>query len=595
MPTYVNIAAYKFVTLDDLARRQDDYRTVCRRLALRGTIIVSPEGVNLFLAGSRENIDSFLAHIRRDPDLADLEVKESFSDHQPFTRMLVKVKREIIAFGVDRIDPRRETSPRVSAEQLKCWLDEGRDVALLDVRNNFEYEVGTFDNAIPVGVDDFRNFSSVVDDLPEGLRHKCVVTFCTGGIRCEKAGPLLEREGFTDVYQLDGGILKYFEVVGGDHYHGDCFVFDKRVALDSDLNETDTEQCYLCQAILSLEDQRSPNYKPGVCCPRCYVSDEERREEQRRGHEEAIRRVTDPLPGSAPYDNIRPLHVPGKCDGQKAIDFLESWTLRVTRSEWEETCDAGMLVCEGKPVASGDVLRAGQRLLHTTPDTVEPDVNADIRIIHEDEDIIVIDKPAPLPMHPCGRFSRNTFSWILIKALDPVFPRPAHRLDANTSGVVIVSKTRAMAARVQSQFERGEVVKHYLARVAGQPTAREFTSTKSVENQRFRLGGRPVDPEGLSARTDFRVVTTYSDGSTLIEVRPRTGRTHQIRIHLWDMNLPILGDPLYLADRALGQSQTLAPSDAPMCLHAHRIEFDHPGTHERVTFESPIPEWASHA
>lgn len=241
----VNIAVYKFVTLSDLERRQAEFLSICERLSLRGKIILSEEGINLFLAGSREAIDEFLAELRSKPEFTDVEVKESFNDFQPFKRMLVKVKKEIIAFGVPGIDPRKETSKRISAKELKKRLDDGEPVVMLDVRNNFEFDLGTFDDAIPIGVRHFRSFAEAISTLPDDIKDRPIVTFCTGGIRCEKAGPLLERFGFSDVYQLDGGILKYFEEVGGDHYHGDCFVFDQRITLNAKLEEQGGEDIWV--------------------------------------------------------------------------------------------------------------------------------------------------------------------------------------------------------------------------------------------------------------------------------------------------------------------------------------------------------------
>ena len=202
-------------------------------------ILLSTEGINLFLAGTRGNIDSFLEKLRVCPEFSDLEVKESISDHQPFSRMLVRLKKEIIAMGHDEIRPHQQSSPKLSAKELKKWLDEGRDVTLLDVRNDYEVEVGTFKDAVPIGVDSFRDFPDAAEKLPGELKQKPIVMFCTGGIRCEKAGPLMENQGFQEIYQLDGGILKYFEECGGDHYDGDCFVFDKRVVLDPGLQETE--------------------------------------------------------------------------------------------------------------------------------------------------------------------------------------------------------------------------------------------------------------------------------------------------------------------------------------------------------------------
>ncbi|MES2789494.1 MAG: rhodanese-like domain-containing protein [Planctomycetota bacterium] len=233
----VNIAAYRFAELSHLKELRDELLELCLHEDLRGTVLLSPEGINVFAAGWRQGIDRLLTRLRQLPGMADLEVKESFSRKRPFKRMRIKIKPEIIAFGVDGIAPHQYTSRRLSAQELKQWLDEGRPVTLLDTRNNFEYETGTFQNAIAIGIEDFRNFPEAVRLLPDELKQHPIVTFCTGGIRCEKATPYLEREGFRDVYQLDGGILKYFEECGGAHYHGHCFVFDERVALDPALQE----------------------------------------------------------------------------------------------------------------------------------------------------------------------------------------------------------------------------------------------------------------------------------------------------------------------------------------------------------------------
>lgn len=237
MTSVVNIAAYKFVELNCLEELRVELRELCAALQLRGTILLSPEGINLFIAGSRSAIDILLTRLREVPGCSDLPVKESLSREQPFKRLRIKIKREIIAFGVAGIDPRQYTSRRLSPGELKRWLDEGRPMTLLDTRNEFEVQMGTFRNAVSMKVEDFRDFPAAVNSLPEELKEQPVVTFCTGGIRCEKAAPYLEREGFRDVYQLDGGILKYFEDCGGEHFQGNCFVFDERVTVDSDLTE----------------------------------------------------------------------------------------------------------------------------------------------------------------------------------------------------------------------------------------------------------------------------------------------------------------------------------------------------------------------
>lgn len=234
----LNLSAYKFVPLDCLPERRDALKALCGQQGLKGTILLAEEGINLFVAGERTATEALLAVLRTWPGLADLTPKESLSETQPFGRMLVKIKREIIAFGVEGIDPARAPAPRLEARTLKQWLDEGRAITLLDTRNNYEVRAGTFRGAVPANIDHFRDFPKSLRALPEALKSQPVVTFCTGGIRCEKAAPLLQREGFSEVYQLEGGILKYFEECGGAHYDGACFVFDEREGVDSTLQAT---------------------------------------------------------------------------------------------------------------------------------------------------------------------------------------------------------------------------------------------------------------------------------------------------------------------------------------------------------------------
>ncbi len=269
MKTFTNIAAYQFATLTDLPALREELLEHCHAASLRGTILLSPEGINLFVAGERPAIDALLDRLRSIPGLADLTPKFSESDHQPFTRMLVRLKREIIAFGVSGIDPATHTSPRIAPSELKTWLDEGRPVTLLDTRNTYETDLGTFAGARTLDLDHFRNFPQIAKTLPESLKDQPVVTFCTGGIRCEKAAPFLETLGFKNVLQLDGGILKYFEDCGDAHYDGECFVFDKRVAVDAELRETGAALCFACQMPVTLAQQADPRYVPSVSCPHC--------------------------------------------------------------------------------------------------------------------------------------------------------------------------------------------------------------------------------------------------------------------------------------------------------------------------------------
>jgi UPF0176 protein len=587
----INIAAYNFARLTDLKPLRAELIALAKSRGLRGTILLSTEGINLFVAGTREGIDALLQRLRALPGMAGLEAKVSESGTQPFRRMLVRIKKEIIAFGVEGIDPAARPSPKLSPKELKRWLDEGRAVTLLDTRNDYEVKLGTFRNALPAGIAHFRQFPEAVRRLPEALKAQPVVMFCTGGIRCEKAGPFMEREGFKSVFQLDGGILKYFEECGSAHYDGECFVFDQRVGLAPDLAESDAAQCFVCQSPLTAAEQQSRNYVPGASCPYCYREPADRLEFARASFEAAIRRAADPLPGSIPYDNYRPLRVPESCHGLTVIDFLTAVLPHQPRDMWEAACREGrMLDANRRPLVADARVRCGDELMHHFPSAVEPDVNADIRILHVDEALIVIDKPAPLPFHPGGRFNRNTLQYLLSVAFHPQRPRPAHRIDANTTGVTVICRTRHFAGQLQKQFHRGEIEKHYLARVHGHPTADELVCDAPITAEPGETGGRTTDDGTLPARTVCRVLHRDPAGTALIEARPLTGRTNQIRVHLWDAGFPVCGDPLYLRGRMLGKTQTLAVGDPPLCLHAWRIAFRHPVTGGRVDFCAE-PKW----
>ena len=272
--SFINIAAYKFVTFNDTVERRADFQAICHDLGLKGTILLTPEGINLFLAGTRNNIDNFLNWLRKDVRFADIEVKESLSNEQPFNRMLVKLKKEIITMRHPLIQPELGRAPVVKAADLKRWLDQGHDdagkpVVMVDTRNAFEVDVGTFENTVDYRIHKFSEFPEVIARHKPELDGKTVVTFCTGGIRCEKAAIHMQNIGYDSVYQLDGGILKYFEEVGGAHYQGDCFVFDHRTALNPELEATSTVQCFACRAVVTAREQISPLYKVGVSCPHC--------------------------------------------------------------------------------------------------------------------------------------------------------------------------------------------------------------------------------------------------------------------------------------------------------------------------------------
>jgi RluA family pseudouridine synthase len=594
MAVFTNIAAYQFARLSQLKPLRERLLAQCKAADLKGTILLSTEGVNLFVAGPREEIDRLLTELRAVPGLEGLAPKYSESTEQPFNRMLVRIKKEIIAFGVEGIDPIGRPSPKLAPATLKQWLDEGRPVTLLDTRNDYEVKLGTFRGARTLGIDHFRHFPAAVNQLPPELKDEPIVMFCTGGIRCEKAGPFMEREGFRQIYQLDGGILKYFEDCGGDHYDGECFVFDQRVGVDPSLRETDSALCFACLTPLTDEDQRDPRYRPPEACPYCHRNSADEMAATIAARQAAIERATTPLPGAEPYENHRPIRVPADFDGSTLLDLLAGLFGHISRDDWSRECEAGRIWnVLGLPVGAPHIVRSGERYLRRLPMVAEPDVNADIRILHEDEAIVVIHKPAPLPVHPSGRFNRNTLQFILSTVYSPQRLKPAHRLDANTTGLIVFARTRHFARLLQPQFERGEVEKVYLARVSGSPAEESFRCTAAISVNAAEIGSRTIDEvDGLPAVTDFRVISRASDGTTLLEARPVTGRTNQIRLHLWHLGFPICGDPAYLPNRQLGDTQTLPVGAPGLCLHAWKLSFTHPLSKMRVEFTADLPPWA---
>lgn len=242
MRSVLNISAYRFVPLDDTAALQAGLLAQAAGRALKGTVLLAEEGINLFLAGEAENVRGFLAWLKADARFAALDAKESWSREVPFRRLRVKVKREIIRMDHPSIRPHAGRAPEVDAATLARWLDHGRDddgrpVVMLDTRNAFEVDHGRFRGAVDWRIERFTQFPGALRAHRAQLEGKTVVSYCTGGIRCEKAAIHMAEAGVANVLQLEGGILKYFEQVGARHFEGDCFVFDARVALDPALGE----------------------------------------------------------------------------------------------------------------------------------------------------------------------------------------------------------------------------------------------------------------------------------------------------------------------------------------------------------------------
>lgn len=240
MNNVLNVCAYRFVPLPDAPALRDRLHGQASAHGLRGTILLAAEGINLFLAGPADGVRGFLDGLREDPRFAGLQARESWSGAVPFGRLLVKLKREIIRMDHPAIQPARGRAPALDAATLKRWLDQGHDdagrpVVMLDTRNAFEVDHGSFEGAVDWRLKKFSDFPGALGEHLDELRGKAVVSFCTGGIRCEKAALVMREAGLEAVWQLEGGILKYFEEAGGAHFRGNCFVFDERQALQADL------------------------------------------------------------------------------------------------------------------------------------------------------------------------------------------------------------------------------------------------------------------------------------------------------------------------------------------------------------------------
>ena len=276
---YVVAALYHFAPLPDCAELRAPLLAVAAEAGVCGTLLLAPEGINGTIAGSRAGIDTVLAHLRSDLRLAQLEHKESWAVEQPFNRLKVKLKAEIVTMGVPDIDPTASAGTYVEPQDWNALISDP-DVLVIDTRNDYEVEIGQFAGAQNPETTTFREFPKYVDEALAGQQQRKVAMYCTGGIRCEKSTALLRQQGFEQVFHLRGGILKYLETVPEDEslWQGECFVFDERVAVRHGLELGSYEQCYGCRYPVSEDDKRHPAYEPGVSCARCIdtLSEDER-------------------------------------------------------------------------------------------------------------------------------------------------------------------------------------------------------------------------------------------------------------------------------------------------------------------------------
>ncbi|MEH2181564.1 oxygen-dependent tRNA uridine(34) hydroxylase TrhO [Nostoc sp.] len=286
--TQVVAVLYKFVKLPDFAEKRDPLLSYCQAQGVKGTILLAFEGINGTIVGSRQAIDSVLWFLRSDPRLADLESKEFYTETPPFERMKVRLKQEIVTLGLPEIDPNEQVGIYVNPQE---WNDliANPEVTVIDTRNDYEVNIGTFQGARNPQTESFREFPDYVRYHLDPTKHKKIALFCTGGIRCEKASSFMLAQGFTEVYHLKGGILKYLQEVPAQEslWEGECFVFDERVAVSHGLKKGSYELCLCCGRPISEEDKMSPKYEQGISCPYCFDSlneDKKARQQEKWRH-----------------------------------------------------------------------------------------------------------------------------------------------------------------------------------------------------------------------------------------------------------------------------------------------------------------------
>ncbi len=282
-------AMYHFARLDDFQALRAPLHRVMLNHGVKGTLLLAREGINGTIAGSREGIDAVMNWIRADERLAPIEVKESYTDDNPFYRTKVKLKNEIVTMGVEDIDPRHIVGTYVKPQDWNALISDP-EVVVIDTRNDYEYQIGSFERAVNPETDAFREFPEFVERNLDPSRHKKVAMFCTGGIRCEKSTAFLKQQGFSEVYHLEGGILKYLEEVPEEQslWRGECFVFDNRVTVNHKLERGSYDQCHACRMPITDEEKLSEHFLPGISCPHCH---DRHSQEQIRRYAERERQI----------------------------------------------------------------------------------------------------------------------------------------------------------------------------------------------------------------------------------------------------------------------------------------------------------------
>lgn len=288
LPNVVVCALYHFVALEDYESLRQPLLDTMLANEIKGTLLLAREGINGTVAGSRQGIDNLITWLRQDSRLSQLDTKESYDDDMPFYRTKVKLKKEIVTMGVEGIDPKRVVGTYIKPRDWNALISDP-EVLLIDTRNDYEVDIGTFKGARDPKTKTFREFPDYVQENLKPDQHKKVAMFCTGGIRCEKSTAYLKEQGFDEVYHLEGGILKYLEEVPEQEslWEGECFVFDNRVTVNHQLEKGDYDQCHACRRPITEADKESEHYVPGVSCHHCIheYSEQQRERFRQREHQ----------------------------------------------------------------------------------------------------------------------------------------------------------------------------------------------------------------------------------------------------------------------------------------------------------------------
>ena len=314
--SYRIVAFYQFVQLDSPEELRETLRLLCHQLELKGVMLISAEGINATMSGAHDHIETLLTWLRHDNRFADLTVKEAQAAHNPFYRLRVRLKKEIVSLGVDGVDPNQVVGTYVEPSDWNLLIQDPK-VTVIDVRNDYEICAGTFEGAINPQTEQFRDFPKWVDANLDPQQNPKVAMFCTGGIRCEKATSYLKQKGFESVYHLKGGILQYLHDVSEDEslWEGECFVFDQRIAVNHQLSPGQTQLCHACSYPITEADRQSEHFVRGVSCPRCHDrwTDAQKKRFAERQHQmdlatertEAHLGMKQKLPDSHPLNHVR--------------------------------------------------------------------------------------------------------------------------------------------------------------------------------------------------------------------------------------------------------------------------------------------------